>query len=83
MFLERMLLLRLYLIAAGGLRLLDVSLPEEDDDLDLEPDPDDDPVYEDDPVVTDGDVGFAAGVAAAATGSFAISTTILKPHFSS
>jgi hypothetical protein len=34
-----------YLFFAGGLRLLDVSLPEDEDDrdLDLEPDADDEP----------------------------------------
>lgn len=50
----------LSLVFAGGLRLLEVSLPEDDDDcdLDLEPDADDEPVYEDDSVVTDGDAAL-------------------------
>lgn len=56
-----------YLSLAGGLRLLEVSLPEdvEDRDLDLEPDAEEEPVYDDEPVVTDGDaaLGFPAGFA--------------------
>lgn len=60
------------LILAGGLRLLEVSLPEDEDDrdLDLEPDAEDEPVYEDEPVVTDGDAAFGFPA------SFAISPTL-------
>lgn len=49
-----------YLDFAGGLRLLEVSLPEDEDDRDLdrEPDADDEPEQEDDPEVTDGDAAL-------------------------
>jgi hypothetical protein len=64
-----------YLGFAGGLRLRDVSLPEDEDDrdLDLEPDADEEPVYEYEPVVTDGDVALGFPV------DFAISPTLLPP----
>ena len=66
-----------YLVLAGGLRLLDVSLPEDEDDrdLDLEPDADEEPVYEDEPVVTDGDAALGFPV------DFAIFRALLLPHF--
>lgn len=54
-----------------------MSLPEDEDDrdLDLEPDAEEEPVYDDEPVVTDGEVALGFPV------DFAISPALLLPHF--
>lgn len=64
----------MYLGFTGGLRLLEVWLPEDEDDRDLDLD-DEEPVYEDEPVVTDGDAAFGF------TAGFAIALALHQPHF--
>ena len=41
---------------------MDASLPDEEEDRDLEPDADEEPVYEDEPVETEGDAALGSPV---------------------